>query len=365
MGGAGGAPPAPMFAALALGGDHSCALMSDDSVRCWGRNNRGQLGIGNFEDQTSPQRVDLPSGAIAVAAGWNSTCVVLDDNTARCWGANSNGQLGNGNTSESIVPVAVSGLTGVVDIDVTDSHACAVLSDGSARCWGDNSFGQLGNGSTVPSPLPVPVSGGSNIATVSVGTYFGTAETCARLTTGMATCWGGASFPAHIDSETPALVQTADQGVDLDGVEAVDVGGQYVCFLRTGDELWCMGANYDYECECQSCGPIDYPRLTDTGTAVRHFAVGTFNNELDDWFARGCRINNDRSVECWGSNNSGGYEVVPVAITNGSTVAVGGAHRCVLTEDAAVRCWGGNAYGQLGDGTKVRAEANAPTLVQL
>ena len=94
--------------AIAAGEQHSCALLDNASVKCWGHNAFGQLGIGNktnMGDNTGEMAV-LPSinlgtgrTATAIAAGWHHSCALLDNASVKCWGRNNFGQLGIGNTT--------------------------------------------------------------------------------------------------------------------------------------------------------------------------------------------------------------------------------------------------------------------------
>ncbi len=93
--------------AVTAGGFHTCALLADGTVRCWGLNANGQLGDGTRNDSTTPVTVSLPLSATAVAAGGYHTCARLADGTVRCWGYNYYGQLGNGEAGFHTRPVVV------------------------------------------------------------------------------------------------------------------------------------------------------------------------------------------------------------------------------------------------------------------
>ncbi len=162
---------------VAAGYFHSCALLEGGSVFCWGYNNWGQLGNGetsyNWEDywwgdysSPDPQAVVGISGAVDIDAGLNHTCALMGDSTVRCWGQNAEGQTspsGEGVQLLDIVstPVEIGGVEGAVSISAGEFHACAAISDGSVKCWGHSSkylFGQAEPAAAF-SIEPVAVSG--------------------------------------------------------------------------------------------------------------------------------------------------------------------------------------------------------------
>lgn len=170
---------------------HSCALLSSGGVRCWGRNNAGQLGGTGG----GAVKVDVTgiTTATAIAAGARSTCAALADGTAQCWGNNADGQLGRGTVGGfSSTPAAVTGLSGAVGVAVSGQHACAVLADGTVRCWGFNTVGQLGDGNfsldNNPTRSSVPVATTDLIGVAAVAAANG--HSCALLGDGALRCWG-------------------------------------------------------------------------------------------------------------------------------------------------------------------------------
>jgi hypothetical protein len=173
-------------AALAGGGYHNCALMPDSTVRCWGRNDDGQLGTGNRTRATSAVEV---SGlrAAAVSAGGYHTCALLLDGTVQCWGKNEWGQVGQPTTTGAfIVPTTVPGVSNAVAVTAGAFHTCAILADGSAQCWGRNEFGEVGDGTTTPSSAPVQVRGLASPSVLAVGGF----HACARMRDTSVQCWG-------------------------------------------------------------------------------------------------------------------------------------------------------------------------------
>jgi len=147
---------------VALGDAHTCALLDNGDVKCWGANNYGQLGQGDTTSRgmlpgsmgDALSAIPLGRPATAITAGRNHACALLDNGVVKCWGRNDTGQLGIGST-DNIGDAAgeVAALAGVslgsgrsaVAID-GGSHSCALLDNGAVKCWGENGGGQLGQG---------------------------------------------------------------------------------------------------------------------------------------------------------------------------------------------------------------------------
>lgn len=140
--------------ALAIGGDHTCALRAGE-VLCQGRNKHGQLGGSSDDDPVVA--VELPLAATAVSAGAWHSCALLTDGGVSCWGRNHHGQLGDGTTSERRTPVAVGGLGAATAVAAGETHSCALAAE-SLWCWGGNDLGQLAGGADADRHEPVPSS---------------------------------------------------------------------------------------------------------------------------------------------------------------------------------------------------------------
>lgn len=138
-----------------------CARLDDGSVKCWGNNGIGILGTGSSASRATPasQGIDFGVGRTVSSfhVGLWSQCAILDDDSLRCWGDNRNGQLGYGDTTTRGAPgPAVNVGPGRVasEVSVGMFYTCALLDDGSVRCWGPNTYGQLGNGDTTARTAP-------------------------------------------------------------------------------------------------------------------------------------------------------------------------------------------------------------------
>ena len=193
---------------VALGGDHSCVLTNDDEVKCWGRNNHGQLGDGTTTGSLFPVDVHTSStdtsildsiAQIALAGG--HTCALTTAGKVKCWGNGQYGRLGNRETTNKTTPVDVlAGSTGndllsdIAAISLGGDHTCALTTGGNVKCWGRGHKGQLGNGTTTAtnsSPVDVHTSNGNsnaleNITAISLGDY----HSCALTSGGNVKCWG-------------------------------------------------------------------------------------------------------------------------------------------------------------------------------
>ena len=192
-----GLAPESTAVSVSAGDEHSCALLENGTVTCWGNNVYGQLGHPVDTDTKSlfPVAVSEITGAsasstaIAVSAGGGHSCAVMATGAVKCWGLNTYGQLGDGTTNASSVPIAVSGITGAdaastaLSVSAGGDHTCALMANGAAKCWGYNGEGELGNDSTTDSAIPVQVNGigGADASSTAVSVSAGPIHACATL----------------------------------------------------------------------------------------------------------------------------------------------------------------------------------------
>ena len=171
---------------------YACAILEDGSLKCWGNNISGQLGVGDTNGRTSPTDVELGEGRSAtnISAGTNHMCAVLDDSSLLCWGNGANGKLGDGDSDNHTRPVSVNLPDESVArmVSAGSNHTCALLTDGQVLCWGSNASGQLGDGTGVDNVAPVEVNLGDGRTARSIDA--GSLHTCAVLDNGSLVCWG-------------------------------------------------------------------------------------------------------------------------------------------------------------------------------
>ena len=342
--------------AVSAGSRHTCAVATGGPVKCWGANAKGQLGDASVATHVVPADVAGPlTGASIVAAGVEHTCAVVAG-AVRCWGANAMGQVGDSTFTDRLVPVVATGLaSGATGVSAGARHACAVVG-GVVKCWGDNTYGQLGAGSTGSvSTVPVePVGLSSGIAAVKPGDEF----TCALTTGGGAKCWGRNDAGQVGDGTTssPRYAPTDVSGLS-GGVASIAAGGGFACAVTTGGAARCWGANgagtLGDGTNAARAVPGDVTGLSSGASAV---AAGQNH---------ACALTTGGGVKCWGAGTATGDgtglpRTTPVdvagLVSGASALASGGGHACALVA-GGLKCWGGNASGQLGNGA-----AGAPAL---
>src|ERR1041385_1866563 len=339
---------------LVAGRYHFCALLDNGDVQCWGRNDKGELGVGDTVSRgtsSSPgqsvasSKVDLGVGrtAVSIAAGGSHSCAILDNGLVKCWGWNGGqddnnlagtGQLGTGDTNprgdtqnemgDKLPYVPLPGGRTAVSLAAGYVHTCARLDDGSVRCWGDNAFGQLGTGNTKSCGNNGTGCMGNSLVAVDLGPgrsarsiVAGADHSCAILDDGTLKCWGGNGYGAL-------------------GVEGI---------LAQGDTPATLGSNMK---------PVSLGTLR----TARAIAANWRNT---------CAWLDDGSVKCWGINDTGqlgigstiwhgsapdtmGDKLPAVRLRESLSFGPTAMHNCHVFDDGTVKCWGENASGQLGTG---------------
>jgi len=342
---------------IGAGVAHTCAVLTNGTVRCWGYNKHDLLFTDHLDDPaepgsfvTAPTPVPGLEDAVEVDGGDAHSCARTSSDGVKCWGWNGTGQLGSGDftNSDTPVPVALNGT--ITDLAVGLAHNCVALSAGDMACWGLNESGEFGNGeagSNVLEPNPIEVSMGLPVAHVS--TTYG--HTCVRLTAAEAACFGRNS-DGQLGNGTQDA-STTPVGVMNEGVQEIAAGDGHTCG-RSGAGLYCWGNNNNGQVGLGATGP---DVLTETPiTAVTAVA----RIELSDNFS--CIVNNSDQLVCWGRNVEGQmgngqagantWQLTPFAVPIGAIadVALGYRHTCALTAAGEVLCWGLNNHGQLGTG---------------
>lgn len=173
---------------VCAGQDHTCARTFAGTVDCWGRNESGQLGLGDTVDRDAPARAfgTASARAVHIACGEAHTCLVVEDGSVRCWGNNDRGQAGQA-VGASVSAPAIVALDDAVELALGGKVSCARRRSGVVSCWGANMFGQLGRGDTGgTSSDPVDVAEITDALRIAYGSDHG----CAIRASGELWCWG-------------------------------------------------------------------------------------------------------------------------------------------------------------------------------
>jgi len=379
--------------AVVAGDHHTCAILDDNSLKCWGRNNNGQLGIGGTTDYSSPQPVDLGSNQVAVAInlGQSHVCAIVDNGSLKCWGGGGNGQLGTGSSASYDTPQLVnlgSGRTAAA-IAAGIYHTCAILDNASLYCWGSNSRGQLGIGGTTnsySSPQFVNLGSSRTVVAVEAGNY----HTCAILDNASLNCWGRNSHgqlgiggstadrttPQSVDLGAGRHMALSERDIDGDGVLNIfelGLGGSdppdprsivmassgraTTCAVMDDGALLCWGSLFTSN---TSYSVFPLPREIGLGDGASATYVSVGGGRVQPTI---CVVLDSGSLKCWGWNVNGALGVgdtqnrgSPTEVNLGAgrtavSVSVGVEHTCAVLDDGSLKCWGWNGYGQVGDGS--------------
>jgi alpha-tubulin suppressor-like RCC1 family protein len=332
---------------LSAGNSHTCAILDDDSVKCWGINTYGQLGLGDVQhrgDAVNEMGNNLPKinlglgkTAKAISAGTNHTCAILNDDTLKCWGYNVDGQLGYGNNTTLFAP---SGATvqfavgrSVRQVSAGIAHTCVILDDNTVYCWGNNGDGQLGmeHADSLDAPNVNAINLGTGRTAVQISSRGN--HSCAVLDDGSAKCWGD-NFKGQLG-----------QNDEKSGMATI---GKYT--NQMGDYLT----------------PIELGAGR-TAVVIETSNLAEYGSQR---FGHTCIILDDASVKCWGTNtffqlgtgvinttsigDAVGEMGALVAIQLGSglttvNMSLGAAHTCAVLGGYTIKCWGWGALGQLGN----------------
>ncbi|MDC3960005.1 RCC1 domain-containing protein [Polyangium jinanense] len=368
-------------AQLSAGRSHTCATLRNGNLACWGKGDRGELGkvlADGADSSAAPQPVPILDKVIHVGAGAAGSCAVLEDRTVRCWGNNADGQLGvtatcnPGLTFCMIEPETVDALENIVTVvagrslaeeavDAPRNHvACALDDGGLVRCWGGADQQMLGRGSIATlSTTPMVVVDAQNfplrdITQVAAGAY----RICALDIEGVVWCWGADDTyhqPGGLSAEPVALPIPA---------KTIAVGEGHACAVLDDGSVSCWGRNQNGECGVSSGGndccngeegfcipgcrhePVTVPGVV----GAVGVAAGGFHTCA--WLADGGAL-------CWGSNQSlqlgndtRSLERPPSAVTSvpGRIVEMvcGNLHTCARTDKDEIHCWGTSERGESG-----------------
>jgi alpha-tubulin suppressor-like RCC1 family protein len=389
---------------ITSGDNHTCVVLVDNSVKCFGMGADGQLGNGstdNIGDGTGLSVVTSSAVALGVgrtvrsiAAGAAHTCALLDNATVKCWGSGLYGRLGyedstnkgdsTGQMADSLPAVALGTGRTALQITVGSQHSCALLDNYSVKCWGRGTYGQLGLGSTATigdgagemgdSLVAVAFAAGRSARFIAAGSN----HTCAILDNASVVCWGRGNSGqlgqgaitniGHSGLATVATTPAIDFGSDHTAL-AISAGDAHTCAILDNATIKCWGAGGN--------GRLGSGATTNLGDGAGEMGIslgivdvgaGRTVRAISAGIAHTCAVLDNATVKCWGNGGSGklGYEnqddigdtntemglnLAAVALGAGRTalaISAGGTHTCAVLDNASLKCWGDGSSGQLG-----------------
>ena len=389
---------------ITSGDNHTCVVLVDNSVKCFGMGADGQLGNGTIDNIGDGTGLSVAtSSAVAlgvgrtvrsISAGAAHTCALLDNATVKCWGYGAVGALGYGGTAnkgdstgqmgDSLPAVALGTGRTALQITVGSQHSCALLDNYSVKCWGRGTYGQLGIGSTATigdgagemgdSLVAVAFAAGRSARFIAAGSN----HTCAILDNASVVCWGRGNSGqlgqgaitniGHSGLATVATTLAIDLGSGRTAL-AISAGDAHTCAILDNATIKCWGAGGN--------GRLGSGATTNLGDGAGEMGnslgivdvgSGRTARAISAGIAHTCAVLDNATVKCWGNGSSGnlGYEnqnnvgdipnqmglnLAAVALGAGRTalaVSAGGTHTCAVLDNASLKCWGDGSSGQLG-----------------
>lgn len=208
--------PGVVVTQMCLGEQHTCALLNSGELKCWGSNlahgggTTANLGSTPTHMGVNLKPVNLDGEKVKkVACGLRHTCALLQNGTVKCFGQNSVfGTLGHENASSTVIGDSASEMgkalpetklsndLEVIDLSCGTSHCCALIENSAVKCWGAGQQGQLGLGDATNRGGAVGQMG-DNLPFVDLGNLaqveaiqLGGNDSCATLANGDVKCWG-------------------------------------------------------------------------------------------------------------------------------------------------------------------------------
>jgi alpha-tubulin suppressor-like RCC1 family protein len=343
-------------------GNHSCAIVANGAVKCWGFDDPQDLFATTGERPSVIGRRPVATplagvvGATEVTTNGATTVVRTADGALSIWGAGPFEPMGRveGTGSDRVLRVAPAPQRSRYALGI--QHLCAVTREGAVECAGSGQWGQWGAGLALPSMSGDGWFRRSFDAVASLSSVSALASNthtlCAVGRDASLRCWGqNATQSLRAQGAGEALREPALREA-TGPVQQVALGGifsrVFVCALRRGGSVACWGANEHWQ--TGSSGPRDrgVDALVPIASA-RSIAAGTHH---------ACAALTTGAVWCWGANQRAqggrgpaGAPREVAAVRDAVEVAAGRAHSCARTQDGAVWCWGASEDGALGDGS--------------
>jgi hypothetical protein len=357
--------------AIAAGVGHTCALLRGGRVKCWGRNDFGQLGVTAAGLGDALPYVPLRTTAVAIAVGSDLSCAVLSDGAAKCWGYAQYGATGDSTSPNGLSMFDAPLPRSATQLATGSGYGYALLDDRSIGRWG-------------AAFAAYPIAPGRKVKAFDRSPLYDGYHLCALLDNGVVTCWPGYSYysdsygtlgPNYNDALPPESRPVIAFGSGQLTTQ-IATGSQHSCALLDSGAIKCWGRN-----DFGQLGIGDAVHrgvsVDQMGDALPALNLGGATKAIAAGQHHSCALLSDGKITCWGLNDAGQLgrgDTVNVgdtpnpsfsAVELGSHSAVAielGAHSCALLDDGAVKCWGTNTNGELGQGDTAPRGATPGTM---
>ena len=323
------------------GANHRCILFERGDMKCFGSNVNGKLGYEDNDDRGDEQGElgdSLPFVNVSsvwkvrsVAVGRDHTCALLENRLVKCFGSSQYGQLGYGDPSargdsqgqmgDNLPFVDLGSNVVVKAIVVGGFHSCVLFEDERMKCFGNNDFGQLGYGDT-NNRGDEPNEMGDNLTFVDVGTNYGVKQitagvfhTCVLLSNNQVKCFGKADLGEIGSSNSSSIGIAPDQigdslpFVDLGsglGVRIIASGEFHNCVVFTSNQVKCFGFNSKGQLGLNDTNPRgNLPGQMGDSLPVVQLGAGLTVHEMALGDGQTCVLFTNGRVKCFGHNNHG------------------------------------------------------------
>ncbi len=327
---------------LGMGDNHSCAVLDNQTVGCWGYGTSGRLltgnnndrgdGAGEMGDAMALANLGVGRTARQISTGKNHNCALLDNHTIKCFGFNgASGRLGYGDTDnrggagtsygDSLPAVNLGTGRTANFVAAGGYHSCAILDDDTLKCWGSNVHGQLGQGDVADRGDGANEMGDC-LPTINLGTSrtpksvsLGDNHTCAVLDTDELKCFGIGTYGRLGTADTTTRGNTAGQmgnclpvvnlGVGRT-VRQIAAGNNYNCALLDNSKIKCFGGGGSGATGWGSTGSLG-DASNEVGDSMPYVNMGTGRTakRVQTGDQVSCAVLDNDTVKCWGFNSRG------------------------------------------------------------
>lgn len=321
---------------IAAGKYHSAAIKDDGSLYMFGYNACGQLGTGDSENRTLPEKI--MDNVRYVACGDLSTAVIDENGSLFMFGSNSEGMFGNDSLSDSLTPVKV--LDNVRSVSVGATHTAVITTDGDCLVAGNNSYGQLGTGDVAPRTQFTKIM--ENCKEVVCGSYHtavitnsGELYTFGRNTDGQL---GNGNSNNAIPNPHPEIIAHDVKGVSCSDNSTFYIDNSGNAYGAGDNFLWKIKPIESIEFYSVPQRVCDMASQVEVSSLCSAVVTGTGKLLMSGYNLYGQ----------FGVPSGSYYSSLAETMVNVSKVEFGAEHTLVVTNDGKLYAFGSNTYGQLG-----------------